>query len=103
MKKVVAVFHDRLVLIPDIVSLSPYFFRDDFEYDPKGVEKYFKAANAKQILETLKERLSKLEPFTKEQIEPVFKGLAAELNVKLGIIIHPCRLALSGRRNTTNV
>jgi nondiscriminating glutamyl-tRNA synthetase len=100
MKKVVTAFHDRLVLIPDIVGLSGYFFKDDFEYDPKGVEKHFKTANAKQILETLKERLGKLEPFTKEQIEPVFKGLATELNVKLGVIIHPCRLALSGRLET---
>jgi nondiscriminating glutamyl-tRNA synthetase len=99
-KKVVAVFHDRLVLIPEIVELSAYFFKDDFEYDPQGVEKHFKTPNARQILEALKERLSKLEPFTKEQIEPVFKTLATELNVKLGVIIHPCRLALSGRMET---
>ncbi|HVN67128.1 MAG TPA: glutamate--tRNA ligase, partial [Candidatus Sulfotelmatobacter sp.] len=100
MKKVVAVFHDRLVLVPDIVPLSAYFFKDDFEYDPKGVAKYFKTDNAKQILESLKERLAKLGPFSKEQIEPVFKGLAEEMKVKLGIIIHPCRLALSGRMET---
>ncbi len=97
MKKVVSAFRDRLVLIPDIVSLSGYFFKDDFEYDPKGVEKYFKPENSKKILETLKERLGKVEPFAKENIEPVFKQLAAEMNVKLGIVIHPCRLALTGR------
>ncbi|MDD5382323.1 MAG: glutamate--tRNA ligase [Candidatus Margulisbacteria bacterium] len=97
MKKVVTAFHDRLVLIPDIVPLSAYFFQDEFEYDPKGVEKYFKAENAKAILQTLKDRLDTLEPFVKEKIEPVFKGLAEEMKVKLGIIIHPCRLALTGR------
>jgi glutamyl-tRNA synthetase len=95
--KVVAAFHDRLVLIPDIVSLSGYFFKDDFEYDPKGVEKYFKPENSRKILETLRESLGKVEPFTKEKIEPVFKQLAAEMNVKLGVVIHPCRLALTGR------
>jgi glutamyl-tRNA synthetase len=100
MKKVVGVLHDRLVLIPDIVPLSAYFFKDDFEYDAKGVEKHFKTPHAKKILETLMDRLSKLAPFNKEQIEPVFKGLATELNVKLGIIIHPCRLALSGHLET---
>jgi glutamyl-tRNA synthetase len=100
MKKVVAAFHDRLVLIPDIVPLSAYFFKDDFEYDPQGVEKHFKSPNAKQIIETLKARLGKLEPFTKATIEPVFKELAAEMGVKLGVIIHPCRLALSGRTET---
>jgi len=98
--KIVKVFHDRLVLIPDIVPLSTYFFKDDFEYDPQGVEKYFKQENAKKILEALKERLKNTEPFVKEKIEPVFKDLAKEMNVKLGIIIHPCRLALTGRIET---
>ena len=95
-KKVVTAFHDRLVLIPDIVPLSKYFFIDDFEYDPKGVEKYFKPGDSKKILELLKERLAKIEPFTKENIEPIFKGLAKEINVKPGGVIHPCRLALTG-------
>jgi glutamyl-tRNA synthetase len=100
MKKVVSAFHDRLVLIPDIVPLSPYFFKDDLEYDPKGVEKYFKPENSKKILQALKERLEKVEPFTKQNIEPVFKQIAAEMNVKLGVVIHPCRLALTGRLET---
>ncbi len=98
--KVVKVFHDRLVLIKDIVPLSTYFFKDEFEYDPKGVEKYFKPENSKAILAALKERLGRTEPFTKENIEPVFKQLAAEMAVKLGVIIHPCRLALTGRTET---
>jgi len=95
--KVVGAFHDRLVLIPDIVPLSSYFFNDTFEYDAKGVEKYFKTDQAKNILKALKERLGQTEPFLKTNIEPVFKGLAGELGVKLGEVIHPCRLALTGR------
>ena len=95
-KKVVLVFHDRLVLIPDIVPLAKYFFVEDFEYDPKGVAKHFKTEHAEKILKSLKERLAKVEPFTREKIEPVFKDLAKELNVKLGVVIHPCRLALTG-------
>ncbi len=96
LKKVVLICHDRLVLIPDIVPLSKYFFTDDFDYDPKAVEKHFKTEHAKKILELLKERLAKLEPFTKDKIEPIFKELAKELDVKLGVVIHPCRLALTG-------
>ena len=95
-KKVVLAFHDRLVLIPDIVPLSKYFFADDFEYDPKGTEKYFKTAYARKVLEALAERLVTLEPFTRDSIEPVFKTLAEELKIKLGEVIHPCRLALTG-------
>lgn len=99
-KRVVLAFHDRLVLIPDIVPLSEYFFKEVESYDPKGVEKYFKGPNSKKILETLKERLGQVEPFVKVNIEPIFKELAKELGLKLGEVIHPCRLALSGRLET---
>jgi glutamyl-tRNA synthetase len=96
LKKVVLALHDRLTLIPDVVPLSKYFFEDVKEYDPKGVKKHFQSEHGKKILETLKERLAKVEPFKKDQIEPVFKDLAKELGVKLGVVIHPCRLALTG-------
>ena len=96
MTKVVGVLHDRLVLIPDIVPLSKYFFVDDFEYDQQAVAKHFTSDPAKKILEALKEKLAQFCPFTKDKIEPVFKDLANELGVKLGVVIHPCRLALTG-------
>ncbi|NQT30624.1 MAG: glutamate--tRNA ligase [Candidatus Saganbacteria bacterium] len=95
-KKVVLAFHDRLVLIPEIVPLSKFFFVDDLSYDPTAMEKYFKNENSKKILKELKDKLGKLEPFTKANIEAVFKGLAKEQGRKLGEIIHPCRLALTG-------
>src|SRR3989339_729271 len=97
LKKIVQLFHDRLVLFPDIVALSIYFFKDDFDYDQKAAEKHFKTGLAKPVLTALKEKLAALEPFTKVEIEPLFKGIATEMNVKLGVVIHPCRLALSGR------
>ena len=49
------------------------------------------------ILTKLKERLSKVDPFTKESIEKVFKTLAEKEKVKLGVVIHPARVALTGR------
>jgi glutamyl-tRNA synthetase len=100
LKKAVLSFHDRLVLIPDIVGLSIYFFKDDFPFDEKGIEKYFKTANAGKILTSLINKLKTLEAFERSQIEAVFKSLAKELNLKLGEIIHPCRLAVSGRLET---
>ncbi|MBI5400322.1 glutamate--tRNA ligase [Candidatus Saganbacteria bacterium] len=96
LKRVVSAFHDRLVLIPDIVNLSRYFFQDDFTYDEAGAAKHLRTEQGKKILSLLKERLGGLEHFVKEKIEPVFKELATELQVKLGEVIHPCRMALTG-------
>ncbi|OGC03357.1 hypothetical protein A2276_00350 [candidate division WOR-1 bacterium RIFOXYA12_FULL_43_27] len=90
--KVVRLFLDRLVLTAEIVPLAKYFFTDDYEVDPAAVEKY----SAPKVLAELKARLEKVDPFTKENIEPVFKSLATDLGLKLGDIIHPCRVALTG-------
>jgi len=100
LSRVIRLFQDRLVLIPDIVNLCGYFFEKVTAYDPKGAEKYFKKDNAKAILSALGQRLGQLDPFVKEHIEAVFKELAKEMNLKLGEVIHPCRLAISGRTET---
>jgi glutamyl-tRNA synthetase len=100
LKRVVNLFHDRLVLIKDIVPLSDFCFQEVAAYDPKGIEKHFKGPKARTILEALKTRLNDLAEWKKEEIEKIFKELAAELGVKLGVVIHPCRLALSGRSET---
>ncbi|MBU0573242.1 MAG: glutamate--tRNA ligase [Candidatus Margulisbacteria bacterium] len=100
MKRVVGLFLDRLVVIPDIVPLTEYFFKEDFPVDPKVEEKYLKTEQAPRILSALKDRLSKLDNFTKDEIEKVFKGLAEEMGVKLGVVIHPCRAALTGRKES---
>ncbi|MCX5726533.1 MAG: glutamate--tRNA ligase [Candidatus Saganbacteria bacterium] len=95
--KVIKCLQDRLIIIPDIVHLSQYFFTEEIEYEKKAAEKYFADPKVPSILTKLKERLQKIEPFTKKNIEKVFKGLAEEEGVKLGAIIHPTRVALTGR------
>jgi len=98
--KVVKLFLDRIKLIPEIVPLTEYFFKDKYPFEEKAVNKYLKDPQTPQILSTLKERLAKVEPFTREEIEKVFKALAEELKVKLGVLIHPCRAQVSGRSET---
>ena len=49
-----------------------------------------------KFLKTLAERFEKLENPTKEDFERALKSLAEELEVGLGKLIHPARLAVSG-------
>ncbi len=101
--RVVKCLQDRLKVIPDIVPLSEYFFKDITEYDKKATEKYFKEPKAAEALEKLKNKLAELEKLDHTSIEGAFKGLAEEMNVKLGTIIHPTRLALTGRKESPGI
>ncbi|OGC21746.1 glutamate--tRNA ligase [candidate division WOR-1 bacterium RIFOXYB2_FULL_37_13] len=100
--KIVSLFLDRLVVIPDIVELTEYFFKDNFTFTEKALNN-LKKEGALQILKELKEKISNAESFNKEELEKAFKGLAAEKGVKLGVIIHPCRAAITGRTESPGI
>src|SRR5439155_26889326 len=72
-----------------------FYFTDDFDYDPQGVAKHFTSEN-KPRLEAVREALSALEKFDADNIETTLKSTASRLGVKLGAIVHPTRLAVTG-------
>lgn len=100
---VVRCLQDRLKTITEIVQLSEYFFRDDFTIDPEAKAKYLDKPGAKELVQKLRVKLEKIDNFSKENIEKAFKGLAEELKVKLGEIIHPARALLTGRAESPGI
>jgi len=102
-EKVIKCLHDRLKTIIDIVPLSEYFFKDSFAIDAEAKIKYLDKPGVSEVMVKLKEKLDKAKPFDKENIEKTFKGLAEELNIKLGEIIHPARALLTGRTESPGI
>jgi glutamyl-tRNA synthetase len=79
-------------------ELPPYcgfYFTDDVHYDPIGVAKHFTAEN-KPPLSAVRDALGALEKFNADNIETILKSTAAKLGVKVGAIVHPTRLAVTG-------
>ncbi len=95
LKKVIAMFKERSKKVSDIAENSLYFFRDPLAYDPPAAKKHFKAETL-PLFDALLARLTALEPFRHDALEGLFRGLAEELNVSAGKLIHPTRLAVSG-------
>ena len=71
------------------------YFTDDLHYDPNGVAKHFTAEN-KPRLKAVRDALSTLEKFDADNIETTLKSTASRLGVKVGAIVHPTRLAVTG-------
>jgi glutamyl-tRNA synthetase len=93
---VVKLMKERITLLPDFANFAGYFFRDPETFDDKGVKKYWNA-DAEKALSTLADRLESGTIFTHQSIEEVLRTLATELNITAGKLIHPARLALSGK------
>jgi nondiscriminating glutamyl-tRNA synthetase len=100
--KAVSCLQDRIKVFPEIVHHSSYFFSDKIEYDAGDIQKYLNK-DAIPVLSKLKDRLASLQKFDKPSIERAFKDLAAESTVKLGVVIHPARAALTGRAESPGI
>jgi glutamyl/glutaminyl-tRNA synthetase len=80
-----------------ISGYSGYFFTEDYEFDPGAVEKVFGKPEAAERLLALRDKFAKIDNWNLETFESTLKNLAQELGCKTGDLVHPARVAVSGR------
>ncbi|TET24033.1 MAG: glutamate--tRNA ligase [Candidatus Stahlbacteria bacterium] len=99
LSKVLPLIAERSRTLAEVYdALLPYVC-DDLTYDEEGLNKHFRKdpAAVKRWLLLYRERLEKLHEFNKETAEGVLRELVEELGIKAGEIIHPVRIAVTGR------
>jgi glutamyl-tRNA synthetase len=79
----------------ELPAYCRFYFTDDFDYNPEGVAKHFTTENKPRLL-AVRDALSALDKFDVANIEASLKSTAAKLGVKIGGIVHPTRLAVTG-------
>lgn len=89
-------FQARLTTLNDFASWADFFFAQDVVIEPKAGEKYLSKDLAREFKLFL-ERLDGLEDFTVENIEAAFRDVLKELNIESKVLIHPTRVALTGK------
>jgi glutamyl-tRNA synthetase len=96
MLKVVEALKERCTTLKDFAENGYYFFKDDFEYDPKGVKKRFKGDDLPDQLDSVRGELKKHYDLKKETAENIVRTKAEEFGLKPAALIHPIRLSLTG-------
>ncbi|TKJ40575.1 glutamate--tRNA ligase [candidate division TA06 bacterium B3_TA06] len=99
LSKVLPLIAERSRTLAEVYdALLPYVC-DDLTYDEEGLNKHFRKdpEAVKRWLLLYRERLEKLHEFNKETAEQVLRELVEELGIKAGEIIHPVRIAVTGR------
>jgi len=86
----------RVKTLQEVVDGAQYFFKPVDGYDPKGEAKHFTADGA-VILEKCLTALTALTEFTLTSTEAAYNKIAEEMGLSLGKVVHPTRLALTGR------
>lgn len=94
--KLVDVVRVRVKTLQEVADASTYFFKDITEYDAKGVAKYFKPESV-AILEQCIAAIEADDVYDLATTEAAYNKIAADNDLSLGKVIHPTRLALTGR------
>ena len=96
-----AIVKPKIKLLKDLPEWIAPFFTDELSYDPAAVAKNLKAndegTEAVKRLQALSEAFSKLTIWDTASLEATLKETATSLGIKTGELVHPARVAASGR------
>jgi glutamyl-tRNA synthetase len=97
LEKVLSLVKPKIKSLPDLPEWVRCFFSDDFPFDPEAVAKNLSTPEAEKRLEALADAFLLLDPWKADSIEARLKETATALGVKVGELVHPARVAVSGR------
>jgi glutamyl/glutaminyl-tRNA synthetase len=83
-------------LFSELADYGGFYFAEDVNYDAEAAAKDFTAEN-RERLKRLREVFAGLPSFTAAALENSLKETAKQLGVKAGGLVHPARLACTGK------
>ncbi|RFA28573.1 glutamate--tRNA ligase [Alkalilimnicola ehrlichii] len=95
LEKVAEAQAERAKTLVEMAQNSVFFYRTPESYDEKAAKKNLKA-EARPVLEELKRVLDACEAWEGEQLHAAVQGVAEVLDLKLGKVAQPLRVAVAG-------
>ena len=94
--KVIQLLKNRASTLNDLYQRSKYFFIEPTIYDKEGLEKYWNEDTKKIFPEFMKAIQGYSLMFEAEKLESFIRQFVDTGKIKIGIVVHPLRLALTG-------
>ena len=89
---------ERFYTLKDFSGQGRAFFSEDFDYDPKAIQKNLKKnPDLQQWLPELAEKFEALENFEHDEIFATVKEFCKEKDTKVGVILNGARVVLTGQ------
>ncbi len=97
-RQILAAAGDRIKIAGDILEYADFFLADDrLRYDEKAFDKSLRSPVAAELLARFRERLAAAEPYDAASLEALMHAFVAEQKIKIADIIHPVRVAVTGK------
>jgi len=88
---------ERMKTLAEAPALTDFFFRDEPELDEAAVTKRLRQPQAGSVLDAVTRRLEAASTWDVEALEQAVNAASEELGVKKADVIHPTRVAATGR------
>ncbi len=88
---------ERSKTLEEMYEHLRFFFEEEISYEPAAVSKFLSGEDVDFILEQVAETLASVSDFSQTALEKVLRDLATKLNISFSKIVHPLRVALTGR------
>lgn len=95
--RMAAICQEKIRTLNEIVLYTDFFFVEPAAYEEKAVKKQWRAVGAAEDLKTMRAVLHDLDPFNADALRAAYEALAQRLGAQVGRLIHPTRLALTGK------
>ena len=95
--RIVPLIRERLKTLADAAERIPFFFNDDFDYEPgQLIQRKMDAAGTLRALEAAVQVVESIEEFDAASLEAKLRSLADDLDIKVGQLLGTLRVATSG-------
>ncbi len=95
--RLVRLLQDRLRVLEDLEEEHSFFFLEPPQYQEEAIASFLRQNGVAGHLVELRERLGALSRFEPSDVEAVTRGLVAEHQLPAKALIHPIRVAVTGR------
>jgi glutamyl-tRNA synthetase len=95
--RVIRALDDRLKVYSDILKLGRFFFAESIVHDPDAVKKRLRKDGVPAMLDGLDRTLASVEPYDLPTLEKAIHEFAEKHNLKMGDVVNPLRVAVTGQ------
>ncbi|MBN2309902.1 MAG: glutamate--tRNA ligase, partial [Candidatus Hydrogenedentes bacterium] len=88
---------EKIPTLNDIVRQADFFFVEPAEYEEKAVKKQWEKDDALERMRLIRETMESVDPWTHDALKAAYEAVAGAREMGLGKLVHPTRLALTGK------
>lgn len=101
--EIISLLGHRLKTLADFIDQASFCLEEEIVYDPEAVAKHWSGKDTGEILSETRTAIEKVEPFAREGLEEALRGVIERRGIKVGALMQPLRVALTGRKDSPGI